>query len=104
MSRSLLLLVLLIGLIGATPVLADNLLNEPEGIIYDTTNHRYLISNWRNGAVVAVDTNGIQEYFRTGLGNCSSIHINGDTVFVPLNNNSVIGLDLVRKHFLKRSV
>ena len=94
MSRLLLLLVLLVGLIGAVSVSADNLLNEPEGIAYDTVNHRYLVSNWRNGTVVAIDTNGVQEYLRTGLGNCASIHISGDTVFVPLDNEAVVGLDL----------
>jgi hypothetical protein len=73
----------------------QNYLDEPEGIVYDSVYNRYLVSCWRNGAVIEIDSNGVQGYFRSGLGNCASIIISGDTVFVPVNNNSVVGLDLV---------
>jgi hypothetical protein len=59
----------------AAPALSENLLNEPEGIVFDTTQHRYLVSNWRTGTVVQIDSLGQQSYFKTGLGNCADLII-----------------------------
>lgn len=94
MSRLIVAFTLIVMMFAPLTISADNLLNEPEGIVYDSVYNRYLVSCWRNGAVIAIDSNGVQSYFRTGLGNCASIIISGDTVFVALNNESVVGLDL----------
>jgi hypothetical protein len=77
-----------------------NLLNGPEGIAYDSVYNRYLVANWNNGRVVAIDSTGVQSYFALGLGNCASVIISGDTVFVACNNNSVVGLDLTTSAML----
>ncbi|MEE9442492.1 MAG: dockerin type I domain-containing protein [candidate division Zixibacteria bacterium] len=87
-------IIVLMAIFYANPTLSVGLLNEPEGIVFDSMNNRYLVSNWRSGTVVEINSAGEQSYFKTGLGNCASIIIDGDVVYVAVNNNGVIGLDL----------
>ena len=73
---------------------AQNLLNAPEGIVFDYEHNRYLVSNWNSGAVVAIDSNGSQSYLRGGLGNCSGMLILDGILYVSCTNTNLIGLDL----------
>ena len=62
---------LVVGIMITGPATAENYLNQPEGIAFDSLNNRWLISNWANGAIIQIDSNGVQDYFKTGLGNCA---------------------------------
>ncbi len=85
--------VLLGVLLSSIHLNAQNLLNGPECVVYDSVNSRYLVSNWNDGKIVAIDSNGNQSYFkqRTGhaLGNC----IVGDTFYVSIGT-AILGLNL----------
>ncbi|UCD17821.1 MAG: hypothetical protein JSV44_02650, partial [Candidatus Zixiibacteriota bacterium] len=54
---------------------AQNLLNTPESVVFDTMSNHYFVSNYSNGTVVEIDENGVQSYFATGQGNCAGLHI-----------------------------
>ena len=71
----------------------QNLLNGPECITYDSLHNRYLVSNYNNGNIIAIDSAGNQSYFkqRSGhaLGNC----IAGNSIYVSVGN-TVLGMNL----------
>ena len=71
----------------------QDLLNGPECIVFDYEHNRYLVSNWVDGTIVAIDEYGTQSYFSTGLFHHSGIHIVGDTLYVARDHH-VTGLDL----------
>lgn len=72
---------------------AQNLLNGPECVSYDSLNNRYIVSNYNDGNIIAIDSAGNQSYFkqRSGhaLGNC----IAGNTFYTSIGN-TILGLDL----------
>jgi sugar lactone lactonase YvrE len=81
------LMVLLIGAIATEPM-AQNLLNEPESVVYDSTMDRYLVSNFGNGAIVQIDNNGVQSYFNTELMpyyNVVGMHIKDGFLYASAN-------------------
>jgi len=45
----------------------QNLLNNPESVVYDQSRCRYLVSNWGDGNIIAIDSLGIQTYFNTEM-------------------------------------
>ena len=49
--------------------IGQNLLNNPESVVFDSTYNRYLVSNWGegDGTIVQIDSNGGQSYFSTVL-------------------------------------
>ena len=59
-------IVMLIMLIAGS-VGAQNLLNGVESVSFDSINNRYLASSLLEGTIVAVDTSGNQTPFRDGL-------------------------------------
>ena len=85
---------IIIALLLVGSVSAQNMLNAPEGIVYDYENNRYLVSNWNSGAIVQIDSLGLQRYFKTGLGNCSGMLIHNNILYVCCNNSNLVGLDL----------
>ena len=88
--------VLLIAVIGilAIPLTAEsqNLLNNPESVVFDSLQNRYLVSNWGNGAIVEIDSTGAQSYFSVALAHVAGLHIVGDTLWAASNNGSYNGL------------
>jgi DNA-binding beta-propeller fold protein YncE len=66
---------------------AQNLFYGPESVVFDNADNRYLVANYRNGAIIQVDSTGAQDYFKVGLGHCLGMHIIGDTLFVSCNYN-----------------
>ena len=56
-------------LINSASTYSQNLLNNPESVVFDTTYNRYLVSNWGevDGKIVQIDSNGNQSYFSTVL-------------------------------------
>lgn len=61
---------------------AQNLLNKPEHVAWDQANHRYLVTNYGNGKIVAIDTLGNQQVVIQGIPNCLGIHIADTTIFI----------------------
>ncbi|MFC1887222.1 T9SS type A sorting domain-containing protein [Candidatus Cloacimonadota bacterium] len=85
------LFTLTVGLSG------QNLLNQPESIVYDQINDRYLVSNYGDGSIVAMTIGGEQSYFSTELTRIAGLYIYGDTLLVASNLApyvSLIGFNL----------
>ena len=75
----------------------DNLLNNPESVVYDAPRDRYLVSNWADGNIVAIDSAGVQSYFNTQMDQAAGLHIVGDVVYAASTEGSltgVVGFDL----------
>jgi DNA-binding beta-propeller fold protein YncE len=76
---------------------AQNLLNQPESVVFDAPHERYLVSNYANGNIVAIDDAGNQTYFDTTLTRIAGLTIKGDTLLVASNlapYNGLVGYDL----------
>lgn len=71
---------------------AQNLLNNPESIIFDSLQNRYLVSNYGDGNIIQIDEFGNQSYFDTTLTRIAGLMSKGDTLFVASNQNPYIGL------------
>ncbi len=74
-----------------------NLLNNPESVVYDPPRFRYLVSNWGDGNIIAIDSLGIQSPFNTDMDQAAGLHIVGDIVYAASTYGSVtgiIGIDL----------
>lgn len=70
---------LFIGLI--TNLHAQNYYNNPESVVYDAANDRYLVSNKGDGKIIAVDKEENQTLFNTDQASIRGLHILGDKVF-----------------------
>lgn len=73
---------------------AQNLLNLPESVVYDQQNHRYLVSNWGDGNVIEIDSNGTQDYFLTSEQCYAGLHIINNILYVACREYGVKGFDL----------
>jgi len=60
---------------------AQNLLRNPESVVYDSVYNRYLVSNWANGNIIQIDSNGVQDYFVEGHGSINGVAIADGIVF-----------------------
>jgi hypothetical protein len=92
----LLVLALIIALALLSEGAAQNLLSGPESVSFDSIYNRYLVSNTNDGAIVAIDSDGAQSYFQTGLGMCLSNHIRGTVLYVSSGGagSMLVGIDL----------
>jgi sugar lactone lactonase YvrE len=89
--------IILIGLALSANCLCQNLLNNPESIVYDSLYNRYLVSNWGNGNIIQIDSNGVQNYFNTYFDHIAGLHIVGNTLYAASNLSAsagLIGIDL----------
>ena len=74
--------VLVVGILfAADGAFAQNLLVNPESVVYDSLHHRYLVSDC-SGAIIQIDTLGNQSYFASDLPLCISICIKDTLVYV----------------------
>ncbi len=87
-------LVILAGVIGlivslsATETIAENLLVNPESVVYDSISDRYLLSNFGNGAIVQIDSDGNHSYFNTDFMtyyNVVGLHIKDGFLYAAAN-------------------
>ena len=83
---------LLLLLCLCLPGKSQNLLNNPESIVYDEVYDRYLVSNCGDGQIVQIDNSGAQSYFNTQLTYTLGLHIAGDTLFVSSNEGPYSGI------------
>jgi len=60
---------------------AQNLLNRPESVVFDSVYNRYLVSNWANGRIIQIDSNGVHEPFVSGHGSINGVAIANGIVF-----------------------
>jgi sugar lactone lactonase YvrE len=77
--------------------LLDNFLNNPESVVFDSLNSRYLVSNWTDGNIVEINSWGQQRYFNTDLEQAAGLHIAGSILYVASSsgsNTGVIGINL----------
>ena len=72
--------------------LSQNLLNNPESVVYDSTHNRYLVSNWEDGNIIQIDSSGQQDHFNQELSSTAGLHIVGDTLFVSSNVGEYSGI------------
>ena len=70
----------------------QNLLDGPESVVWDEANHRYLVGNYNDGNIIAVDTLGNQEYFVQVSANTVGLLIIGDTLFAATNYAGLSGI------------
>ncbi|MFC2103378.1 T9SS type A sorting domain-containing protein [Bacteroidota bacterium] len=67
--------------------------NNPESVVYDTLNNRYLISNVGSGNIVQIENSGDTSFFSTVLTRTLGLVIVGDILFVT-DFSGVVGFDL----------
>lgn len=60
---------------------AQNYYSNPESVVYDAANDRYLVSNKGDGKIIAVDKEENQTIFNTDQVSIRGLHILGDKVF-----------------------
>jgi hypothetical protein len=79
----------------------QNLLSNPESIVYDSVRGHYLVSNWSDdgpghrGAIVRIDGNGDQSYFNTELMNVyriAGLYIYGDSLLAAAGDHPSSGI------------
>jgi len=77
----------------------QNLLNEPESVVYDSLYNRYLVSNWGDGNIIEIDMDGNQAVFCTLTGSSlAGLHIDGEILFAAANDGVNPGLTGINLH------
>jgi len=98
-GSALLVFAWLLILPAASP--AQNLLSNPESIVYDADRQCYLVSNWdddgpgRKGAIVRIDAHNRQTYFNTDLMGefgIAGLYIYGDQLLAAAGNAPDAGI------------
>lgn len=92
--RALILLLLYVVLLLPAFCLAQNLLNQPESVVFDSVRNRYLVSNFATGHVVTIDSNGDHSYFVTNQQCFLGMQIVGDVLYASCRQYGVKGFDL----------
>jgi len=91
---------LAMALLFSLPAAAQNLLNGPESVVYDSLDDRYLASNYNTGHIVVIDNEGNQDYFVLN-GYCrNGLHIVGNTVYAACKDRGVKGFDLTSRELV----
>jgi len=92
-SGSTIFIVILAVIAVSSPLItAQNLLNNPESVVYDSLQDRYLVSNFGDGSIVAIASDGTQSYFDTTLTRIAGMLNKRDTLFVASNASPYVGL------------
>jgi len=76
-------------------LLAQNLLNNPESVVFDEPRDRYIVSNWGDGTIVVINRDSTQNYFSTEFLNrfqIAGLYIYGDTLLCAAGNGTDAGL------------
>ncbi len=80
------LILLLFPALMAASTFGQDLLINPESVVFDSLNERYLVANWADG-IVAVEYDLTQSHFQQGIGTrVAGMFIVGDTVFISTEN------------------
>ena len=76
---------------------SPNLLNNPESVVYDLSNHRYLVSNWEDGNIISINESGQQQIFNDTLQHVAGLHIINDVLYACSYQGTlsgIVGFDL----------
>ena len=92
MRAKIILLITMTCLLAATPLRAQTLLNNPESIVYDAPRSRYIVSNWGDGKIVQIDSEGNESYFDTTFTRLAGLYILHDTLYVATNLDPYVGM------------
>jgi sugar lactone lactonase YvrE len=88
------MLFVVFSLLSTAASRAQNLLNLPESVVYDSPNYRYLVSNWGNGDVVQIDSTGTHSIFIDNEHCYAGLQILDDVLYVACREYGVKGFDL----------
>ncbi len=88
--------ILIIIILFPFKITSQNLLSNPESVLFDELHNRYLVTCNGNGKIISVDNAGIQDTFKIGFSNLLGSHISENTIYVS-SNNGVQGFDLTNK-------
>ncbi len=77
----------------ACSIFAQNLLNNPESVVYDSVGKYYLVSNKGNGKIIKIDSTGGQSVWQSDQNSIRGMHILNDCVYVCCDAG-VVGYDL----------
>ncbi len=91
-SGKLNLIIVLVVLIAAVFLLwrylKPGILNNPESVVFDSVNNRFLISNTGNGRIISMDENGhLKVFLKEGLKNPRGMIFSSPYLFVADNTN-----------------
>ena len=75
-------------------VFSQNLLSLPESVVWDSLYNRYLVSNWGDGNVIAIDSAGNQSYFLINQQCYAGLTIKDTILYVACREFGVKGFDL----------
>jgi hypothetical protein len=88
------ILICLILLFSPATSQAQNLLSYPQKIVIDSEHERLLVSNYGNGALVEIDSEGNQEYFEENAGFIDGMDIVDNVVYGVGSQRRLIAYDL----------
>jgi len=91
--KYILIFTLIIGILSSASI-AQNLLSLPESVVYDAPRERYIVSNWGNGNLVIIDSEGEQSYFLQNVQCYAGLTIVNDTLYVSCREYGVKGFSL----------
>lgn len=75
-----------------TGAFGQDLFTNPESVVFDSTNERYLVANWADG-IIALEYDYTQSHFQQGIGTrCAGMQIVGNTAYISTEN--LKGFDL----------
>ena len=77
-----------------TILFGQNLLNQPESVVYDSLHSRYLVSNWGDGNIIQIDSTGTQSIWLEYVQCYSGLHIREDILYVACREYGVKGFNL----------
>ncbi len=79
----------------------QNLLNQPESVVYDQVNDRYILSNWGgNGHLIQVDSEGNQDYYMENVHCHAGLYLQDGILYVACRDYGVKGIDLATDSIL----
>lgn len=79
--------VILLFLFLIISLAADGLFNNPESVTYDPVSQSYFVSNFGNGKIIRIDSEGEQSVFIEGLNENLGIYLLDGTLFISCENH-----------------
>jgi len=70
-------------------------LNNPESVVYDSFNSRYLVSNFGNGSIVQIDSTGTQSLYLLSVQSQGGLHIADSVLYIICGQYGIKGYDLI---------
>jgi sugar lactone lactonase YvrE len=91
--------IILLIIFSITPSQAQ-LLNGPQKVVIDAKRNRLFVSNGNNGALIQIDSAGVQTRFVDTAGYVDGLEIVGDTIYGVGDNRILRGYNLVTKQLV----